>query len=103
MQKKTRALGTLEDSSPEQLQVVARLRVELKDRLEQFPDLKTTWNLLRFCRARDFDYDRVKLMLENSFPLPVKAAGGVRTYDEAVEMIQLGRCHHTPACLQNNF
>jgi len=65
MQKKTRALGTLEDSSPEQLQVVARLRVELKDRLEQFPDLKTTWNLLRFCRARDFDYDRVKLMLEN--------------------------------------
>ncbi len=32
----------------------------------------------------------IKLMLENSFPLPVKAAGGVRTYDEAVEMIQLG-------------
>ena len=32
----------------------------------------------------------IKLMLENSFPLPVKAAGGVRTYEEAVEMIQLG-------------
>lgn len=32
----------------------------------------------------------VKLMLENSFPLPVKAAGGVRTYEEAVEMVQLG-------------
>lgn len=32
----------------------------------------------------------IKLMLENSFPLAVKAAGGVRTYDEAVEMIQLG-------------
>lgn len=30
------------------------------------------------------------LMLENSAPLPVKAAGGVRTYDEAVEMINLG-------------
>jgi deoxyribose-phosphate aldolase len=29
-------------------------------------------------------------MLENSFPLPVKAAGGVRTYDEALAMIQLG-------------
>lgn len=29
-------------------------------------------------------------MLENAFPLPVKAAGGVRTYDEAVEMIRLG-------------
>ena len=32
----------------------------------------------------------IKLMLENSFPLPVKAAGGVRTYDEAMQMIKLG-------------
>ena len=32
----------------------------------------------------------IKLMLENSCPLPVKAAGVVRTYEEAVEMIQLG-------------
>jgi deoxyribose-phosphate aldolase len=32
----------------------------------------------------------IKLMLENCCPLPVKAAGGVRTYEEAVEMIQLG-------------
>lgn len=30
------------------------------------------------------------LMLENASPLSVKAAGGVRTYEEAVEMIQLG-------------
>jgi deoxyribose-phosphate aldolase len=30
------------------------------------------------------------IMLENANPLPVKAAGGVRTYDEAVEMILLG-------------
>ncbi|MBD3723211.1 MAG: deoxyribose-phosphate aldolase [Flavobacteriaceae bacterium] len=32
----------------------------------------------------------IKLMIENSCPLPVKAAGGVRTYEEAVEMIKLG-------------
>ena len=30
------------------------------------------------------------MMLDNASPLPVKAAGGVRTYDEAVAMIQLG-------------
>jgi deoxyribose-phosphate aldolase len=30
------------------------------------------------------------IMLENAAPLPVKAAGGVRTYEEAVEMINLG-------------
>lgn len=32
----------------------------------------------------------VKLMLENSYPLPVKAAGGVRTLEEAQQMIALG-------------
>jgi deoxyribose-phosphate aldolase len=30
------------------------------------------------------------LMLENAAPLSVKAAGGVRTYEEAIEMIKLG-------------
>ena len=32
----------------------------------------------------------IKMMLENASPLPVKAAGGVRTYEEAVEMIEMG-------------
>lgn len=30
------------------------------------------------------------IMLENASPLPVKAAGGVRTFEEALEMIRLG-------------
>ena len=34
--------------------------------------------------------ETVVLMLENASPLSVKAAGGVRTYEEAVEMIRLG-------------
>jgi deoxyribose-phosphate aldolase len=32
----------------------------------------------------------VIMMIENAFPLPIKAAGGVRSYEEAVEMIRLG-------------
>jgi len=32
----------------------------------------------------------IKIMLENASPLPVKAAGGVRTYDEALLMVGLG-------------
>ncbi len=32
----------------------------------------------------------IKIMLENSFPLPVKAAGGVRNYEETIQMIALG-------------
>ena len=34
--------------------------------------------------------ETIVLMLENASPLPVKAAGGVRTYEEAVAMIRLG-------------
>lgn len=34
--------------------------------------------------------ETIIMMLENASPLPVKAAGGVRTYDEAVNMIRLG-------------
>ncbi|MGO4772113.1 deoxyribose-phosphate aldolase [Flavobacterium sp. W22_SRS_FK3] len=30
------------------------------------------------------------MMLENASPLPIKAAGGVKTYEEAIEMIRLG-------------
>lgn len=32
----------------------------------------------------------ITIMLQNAAPLPVKAAGGVRTYNEAVKMIELG-------------
>lgn len=32
----------------------------------------------------------IKMMLENASPLPVKAAGGVKTYEEAIELIRLG-------------
>jgi deoxyribose-phosphate aldolase len=32
----------------------------------------------------------IKIMLENAGPLPVKAAGGVKNYEDAVKMIKLG-------------
>ena len=34
--------------------------------------------------------ESIKIMLEHAKPLPVKAAGGVRNYDDAVKMIKLG-------------
>jgi deoxyribose-phosphate aldolase len=34
--------------------------------------------------------DAITIMLENANPLPVKAAGGVRTFEDALQMIQLG-------------
>ena len=32
----------------------------------------------------------IKIMLENAGPLPVKAAGGIRDYEDAVKMIEMG-------------
>ena len=34
--------------------------------------------------------ETIIMMLENAAPLPIKAAGGIRTFEEAVEMINLG-------------
>lgn len=35
-------------------------------------------------------FQAITLMLENAFPLPVKASGGVKTFEDAVQMINLG-------------
>lgn len=35
-------------------------------------------------------FPAIIMMLENASPLSIKAAGGVRTYDEAVKMVKLG-------------
>ena len=32
----------------------------------------------------------IKMMIENGFPLSIKASGGIKSYDEAIQMIQLG-------------
>lgn len=35
-------------------------------------------------------FSAIKLMIENAFPLPVKASGGVKSYEDAIQMIDLG-------------
>ena len=35
-------------------------------------------------------FSAIKLMIENAFPLRVKASGGVKSYEDAIQMINLG-------------
>jgi deoxyribose-phosphate aldolase len=35
-------------------------------------------------------FPSIRMMLENAFPLPIKAAGGVKNYSDALQMIKLG-------------
>jgi hypothetical protein len=65
MRESKRAAGTLEDMSEEQMYTVQRLKEDFKASSTEFPDLFTTWSLLRFCRARDFSFEKVKVMIEN--------------------------------------
>jgi hypothetical protein len=49
----------------EQLKCLNEIKTELKVRLEIHPNLYTNWNIIRFCRARNFNFKKVKLMIEN--------------------------------------
>ena len=58
-----KAKGTLDDLSAEQATLVERMKQELAAELSSHPELRTTWHILRFLRARDFHFERAKQML----------------------------------------
>ena len=55
--------GTLDDLSPDQAELVRRMKTELAAEFEICPQLCTTWHILRFLRARDFHFAKAKQML----------------------------------------
>lgn len=57
---------TLETLTPESKEYIDFLKKEYKSWLEKFPKLNTTWTLLRFLRARDFNIKATKKMLEDA-------------------------------------
>lgn len=57
---------------------------------EVFVKSSTGFYLTKDGKPNGATRESILLMLENAGPLPVKAAGGVKTYEEAVEMIRLG-------------
>ena len=67
MQKARKAEGTLDDHSDEQILFIKKLQQELAGPLAKFPDLNTTWCLLRYARACQFNFPKTKTMLLNFF------------------------------------
>lgn len=59
--------GTLDDMSPEQAQMVAQIKADFSADFKEFPELCTTWHILRFLRAREFNYAKTKAMIEAAF------------------------------------
>ena len=59
--------GTIDTITPAQRDIVDRLRHAFKLELAEFPELDSQWYILRFCRARSFDYAKVELMMRNMF------------------------------------
>lgn len=65
MGKKPEPTGYLEDMSPEQEAVLAKLRTHVREELQNTDPRYDDRFLLRFCRARKFDYAKVQLMFDN--------------------------------------
>jgi hypothetical protein len=65
MQSKPKDNGLTSNITTDQLACLNQIKSEMRERLEKYPDFFTTWNLLRFCRARGFQIKRVRLMIEN--------------------------------------
>jgi hypothetical protein len=81
MTKKHVHTGYLEDMSEEQRGVLEQLRVYLREVLQNTDPRYDDRYLLRFCRARKFDYPKVQLMFDNF--LKWRADNGV---DEIAKM-----------------
>jgi len=65
--KSKKPQGTLDDMSPEQAEMVAQVKADFSEDFKEFPELCTTWHILRFLRARDFNYPKAKAMIEGAF------------------------------------
>ena len=88
--------GYMDDMSKEQRDMVMRLKQELSKEFEDVPQLATTWHLLRFLRARDFNYGKAKLMLENYFNFrKQKDYGRIAEIDQTGERAQIMRQYYT--------
>lgn len=55
--------GYLGNLTPEQETFVKKLQTELAPHLARYPEINTKWSLLRFCRARNFDFKKTEAML----------------------------------------
>lgn len=65
MTKKHVHTGYLEDLSDEQRNILDQLRTYLREVLKNTDPRYDDRYLLRFCRARKFDYPKVQLMFDN--------------------------------------
>jgi hypothetical protein len=65
MKRTQKHAGTFDDMSEEQRAMVERMKSELYAEFLTAPEICTTWHILRFLRARDFNFDRAKLMIND--------------------------------------
>lgn len=86
----------MDDMSKEQREMVVRMKQELSKEFEEVPELATTWHILRFLRARDFNYEKSKSMLKNYFNFrKQKDYKRIAEIDQTSERAQIMRQYYT--------
>ena len=60
--------GHLETITPQEKEITLRVKSFLKETYQiNSPQIWNRWNILRFCRARNFDYENILVMLKKYF------------------------------------
>ena len=54
----------MDDMGEEQRKMVEKMKLELRKEFYNTPEIGTTWHILRFLRARDFNFEKARQMMQ---------------------------------------
>ncbi len=91
--------GTIENATPEQKKIKDEIKKWVLQEKNLNPNKWNDWYVLRFCRARKFDVEKIKIMIENyikwSKEVDLEAIGNldIKQYEPIKEVTCHGYCN----------
>jgi hypothetical protein len=84
--------GTMDDMGDEQRKMVERMKLELRNEFLLAPEVGTTWHISRFLRARDFNFEKAKQMMQEYLNLrkrkDFKRIAAISQTDERAQLLR---------------
>ena len=83
---------TIDNLNEEQKETIKNLQNEFYREFEKYPETNNYWHILRFLRARSFDYVETKKMLQNYF-----------SFRDTKDMNKVGKIEMPPKFLKEYY